>query len=89
MVQKSGYFSRSAKSNERDLELIGKMCDLAVESAIKGVSGVVGNDEENGDVLTTIDFKRITGHKAFDVTQEWFVQLMDAIGQDWEPQPTK
>ncbi|MEW6906260.1 pyrophosphate--fructose-6-phosphate 1-phosphotransferase [Trueperella pyogenes] len=89
MVQKSGYFSRSAKSNERDLELIGKMCDLAVESAIKGVSGVVGNDEENGDVLTTIDFKRIAGHKAFDVTQEWFVQLMDAIGQDWDPQPTK
>lgn len=88
MVQKSGYFSRSAKSNERDLKLIGQMCDLAVESAIKGVSGVVGHDEENGDVLSTIDFKRIAGHKAFDVTQPWFAELMEAIGQPWQPQPS-
>ncbi|MFP7696054.1 pyrophosphate--fructose-6-phosphate 1-phosphotransferase [Trueperella sp. LYQ143] len=87
LVQKSGYFSRSARSNDFDLELIGKMADLAVESAIAGTPGVVGNDEENGDVLSTISFERIAGHKAFDVSQPWFHDLMSQIGQEWEPQP--
>lgn len=89
MVQKSGYFSRSAASNERDLELIGEMCDLAVECAQRGESGVVGHDEDNNDELSCIDFKRIAGHKAFDVSVPWFKELMDEIGQPWEPKPKK
>lgn len=89
MVQKSGYFSRSAASNERDLKLIGEMCDLAVECAQRGESGVVGHDEDNNDELSCIDFKRIAGHKAFDVSVPWFKELMDEIGQPWEPKPKK
>lgn len=85
MVQKSGYFSRSAKSNDTDLALIGEMTDLAVQSAKDGVSGVVGHDEERGDELRTIEFERIAGHKAFDVEQDWFKTMMDDIGQPWGP----
>ena len=46
LVQKSGYFSRSAKSNQKDLDLIFEVADHAVESATKGISGVVGWDED-------------------------------------------
>lgn len=85
MVQKSGYFSRSARSNAYDLELIGQMADLAVESALAGVSGVIGHDEEDGDKLKAIEFSRIAGHKAFDIEQPWFVEMMASIGQPLEP----
>lgn len=89
MVQKSGYFSRSAASNAKDLELIESMVELAVKSAQEGVSGVIGHDEEDNDTLKAIDFTRIAGHKAFDVSQPWFHEIMDAIGQEWEPKPAK
>jgi pyrophosphate--fructose-6-phosphate 1-phosphotransferase len=81
MVQKSGYFSRSAASNAEDLDLIERTAVLAVESALNGTSGVVGMDEENGDELTTIDFTRIAGHKPFDTTQQWYLDLLKEIGQ--------
>ncbi len=81
MVQKSGYFSRSAASNEADLELIGRCTDLAVECALSGRSGVIGQDEEAGDVLTNIAFDRIKGGKPFDITQPWFTQMLSEIGQ--------
>ncbi|MDD7465016.1 MAG: pyrophosphate--fructose-6-phosphate 1-phosphotransferase [Actinomycetaceae bacterium] len=84
MVQKSGYFSRSAPSNERDLDLIGQMADLAVECALRGESGVIGQDEEDGDKLKAIDFKRIAGGKPFDVSQEWFGAMLAEIGEPWE-----
>ena len=51
MVQKSGYFSRSAAANDEDLALIRACADLAVDAALRGESGVVGQDEEAGDVL--------------------------------------
>lgn len=85
MVQKSGYFSRSAASNQADLELIGRCTDLAVECALSGRSGVIGQDEEAGDILTNIDFARIKGGKPFDITQPWFTDMLGAIGQ---PAPT-
>ncbi|HLS03899.1 MAG TPA: pyrophosphate--fructose-6-phosphate 1-phosphotransferase [Actinomycetales bacterium] len=87
MVQKSGYFSRSAASNEADLELIKTMTDLAVDTALKGESGVIGHDEENDNVLTNIAFPRIAGGKAFDVTEEWFGQMLAQIGQRLVPAP--
>ncbi len=80
MVQKSGYYSRSAASNAEDLELIGRTCVMAVDAALAGTSGVVGLDEENGDVLSVIDFTRIAGHKPFDITQQWFLDLTESIG---------
>ncbi len=85
MVQKSGYFARSAASNSFDRHLIQGMADLAVDSAFRGQSGVVGHDEEDGNRLKTIDFKRIAGGKAFNVNQRWFVALMNEIGQKLEP----
>ena len=81
MVQKSGYFSRSAPANAEDLALIKECTDLAVDSALAGVSGVVGHDEEQGDELRAIEFPRIKGHKKFDPTQDWFVELKRSLGQ--------
>jgi pyrophosphate--fructose-6-phosphate 1-phosphotransferase len=81
MVQKSGYFSRSAASNDQDLALITKCTDLAVDSALAGVSGVVGQDEEQGDELRAIEFPRIKGHKKFDTSVAWFQELKASLGQ--------
>ena len=81
MVQKSGYFSRAAAANAEDLRLIKSMTDLAVECALKGESGVVGHDEEDGDRLKAIAFPRIAGGKAFDVSVPWFTDLMRDLGQ--------
>ncbi|TBT85372.1 pyrophosphate--fructose-6-phosphate 1-phosphotransferase [Propioniciclava sinopodophylli] len=82
LVQKSGYYSRSAASNEYDLELIGQMTDLAVDAALRGEPGVIGHDEEQGDTLRPIEFARIAGGKPFDITQQWYLDLLGAIGQD-------
>jgi pyrophosphate--fructose-6-phosphate 1-phosphotransferase len=82
LVQKSGYFARSSKSNEYDLELIDRMTTLAVEQALAGNSGVVGNDEElDGHPLALIEFPRIKGAKPFDVTTDWFRETLYEIGQ--------
>jgi diphosphate-dependent phosphofructokinase len=81
LVQKSGYFSRSAAANQADLDLIRSMTDFAVDSALRGEPGVVGQDEEQGDELRAIEFSRIKGGKPFDITQPWFVALLEGIGQ--------
>ncbi len=81
MVWKSGYFARSAASNDEDLALIKQCTDLAVEAALRGESGVTGQDEEAGDELRVIEFPRIAGHKAFDIDQAWFEDLLSGIGQ--------
>ncbi len=80
-VQKSGYFARSAPSNAEDRALIGEMVVCAVSSALDGVSGVVGHDEEQGNVLRAIEFPRIKGGKEFDVNTPWFQSLLTDIGQ--------
>jgi pyrophosphate--fructose-6-phosphate 1-phosphotransferase len=81
MVQKSGYFARSAAANDDDLALIRSCSDLAVDAALRGESGVVGQDEEAGDVLRVVEFPRIKGGKAFDPTVPWFTELLHEIGQ--------
>jgi diphosphate-dependent phosphofructokinase len=81
MVQKSGYFSRSAPPNQRDLDLIRSMSDLAVDCALRGEPGVIGHDEERGDELRAIEFERIKGGKAFDISLDWFGALLEGIGQ--------
>lgn len=87
MVQKSGYFSRSAPANAEDLRLIKSMTDYAVECALKGISGVIGHDEEDGDKLKAIDFKRIAGAKEFDIHTPWFEELTREIGERVSPAP--
>ena len=84
MVQKSGYYSRAAAANPEDLRLIKSMTDLAVECALKGESGVIGHDDEDGR-LKAIAFPRIAGGKPFDVTQPWFGALLADIGQPFVP----
>jgi diphosphate-dependent phosphofructokinase len=81
MVQKSGYFSRSAPANQRDLDLIRSMTDLAVDCALRGEPGVIGHDEERGDELRAIEFERIKGGKPFDISLDWFGKMLDEIGQ--------
>ena len=87
MVQKSGYFSRSAAANPADLALIKSMTDLAVHCALRGEPGVIGEDEENGDLLSAIAFDRIVGGKAFDLDTDWYTALLADIGQA-TPVPT-
>ena len=81
LVQKSGYFSRSAAANAADLALIKECTTYAVDAALRGDSGVVGQDEERGDELRAIEFDRIKGGKAFDPTTPWFTELLAEIGQ--------
>lgn len=85
MVQKSGYYARSAPANYEDLRLIQSMVDLAVESALNKVSGVTGHDEDQGGKLRTIEFPRIKGGKAFDLKTPWFHEVMDYMGQKFHP----
>jgi pyrophosphate--fructose-6-phosphate 1-phosphotransferase len=81
MVQKSGYYSRSAAANAADLALIKRCTDLAVDAAMRGESGVVGEDDEADGQLRVCEFERIKGGKAFDVRQPWFGEMLAAIGQ--------
>lgn len=85
MVQKSGYYSRAAAANADDLRLIKSMTDLAVQVALEGGSGVIGHDEEQGDVLRAIEFPRIAGGKPFNADQDWFKDLLGEIGQPFTP----
>lgn len=84
MVQKSGYYARSAPANGEDLRLIHSMVDLAVESALNKISGVTGHDEDQGGKLRTIEFPRIKGGKHFDISTPWFSEVMDHIGQPFK-----
>ncbi|UHS61831.1 pyrophosphate--fructose-6-phosphate 1-phosphotransferase [Agrobacterium vaccinii] len=84
MVQKSGYYARSAPANGEDLRLIQSMVDLAVESALNKVSGVTGHDEDQGGKLRTIEFPRIKGGKHFDLSTPWFGDVMSHIGQPYK-----
>jgi pyrophosphate--fructose-6-phosphate 1-phosphotransferase len=86
MTWKSGYFARSAAANEADLALIQRCTNLAVDAALRGESGVVGQDEEAGDELRVCEFPRIKGGKAFDPDVAWFGALLADIGQ---PKGTK
>ncbi len=84
IVQKSGYYARSAPANQEDLRLIQGMVDLAAESALNKVSGVTGHDEAHNGKLRTIEFPRIMGGKSFDTSIPWFGEVMDFVGQDWK-----
>jgi pyrophosphate--fructose-6-phosphate 1-phosphotransferase len=81
LIQKSGYYSRAAPSNAADLELIKKFADKAVECALNGVSGVIGEDDDRGNELRAIEFPRIAGGKPFDIDVPWFNELLRDIGQ--------
>jgi len=81
LVQKSGYFGRSAAPNKQDLELIKISGKLGAQLALDGRSGVVGLDDDNNGELGLIDFERIKGGKPFNINQKWFNELLNEIGQ--------
>ena len=81
LVQKSGYFGRSAAPNERDLELIKKSAFAGAGYALDGQSGVAGMDEDAGGEMSCIAFPRIKGGKPFDVDLPWFGDMLSEIGQ--------
>lgn len=81
LVQKSGYFSRAAVANAEDIRLIKSCADLAVECAFRREPGVIGHDEDRGNVLRAIEFPRIKGGKPFDIDSPWFEKTLAEIGQ--------
>mmetsp|Transcript_26709 Transcript_26709/g.59756 ORF Transcript_26709/g.59756 Transcript_26709/m.59756 type:complete len:405 (-) Transcript_26709:166-1380(-) len=81
LVQKSGYFARSAAANAEDRQLIEACVDKGIACGLKAESGCIGHDEERGDELRAIEFERIAGGKAFNAKQEWFVTMLKEIGQ--------
>ncbi len=81
LVQKSGYFARSARPNARDLELIKRSAAKAAEAALAGESGVAALDDDAGGEMSIVPFPRIKGGKPFDIDQPWFGELLSAIGQ--------
>ena len=81
LVQKSGYFARSAKPNERDLDLIKQSAFFGAEKAIIGESGVAGLDDDHRQELRLIEFERIKGEKPFDVKTDWYQSMLKEIGQ--------
>jgi pyrophosphate--fructose-6-phosphate 1-phosphotransferase len=85
LVQKSGYYARAAPSNAADIKLIKRCAKLAADCALRRETGVVGEDEEQGNKLRAIEFPRIKGGKPFDIDAPWFVQLLKEIGQPKGP----
>jgi len=81
LVQKSGYFARSAKPNERDLDLIKQSAFFGAEKAIIGEGGLAGLDDDHGQELRLIEFERIKGGKPFDEHMDWYQSMLKEIGQ--------
>ena len=81
LVQKSGYFSRSAAANLSDRKLIQETAKVAVKSALAKNSGVIGLDEDSNNTLRCIKFEKIKGGKPFDTNADWFINILKDIGQ--------
>jgi pyrophosphate--fructose-6-phosphate 1-phosphotransferase len=81
LVQKSGYYSRSAPASKKDQALIRECAVVAVRSALDGVSGLVGQDEDQSNVIRACEFDRVAGAKPFKTEQPWFNDLLSGIGQ--------
>lgn len=82
LVQKSGYFARAAASNDFDKKLIKDCAEKGVESAIAGISGCMGQDEDmEGTPIRAIEFERVKGGKHFNKDVAWFQELLKEIGQ--------
>ncbi len=85
-VFKSGYFARAAAPCTKDLKLISKCAEKAVECALAGESGVVGPDENDSAKIRACEFTRIKGGKPFNVRKGSFRKMLGEIGQ---PKPRK
>lgn len=81
LVQKSGYFARSAPANAQDLRLIQAAVDLAVEAAQRRQSGVIGHHEAHRNRLEVIPFAEIRGGKPLNTSSAWVLELLQQTGQ--------
>jgi pyrophosphate--fructose-6-phosphate 1-phosphotransferase len=81
LVQKSGYYSRSAPANAKDQALIRECAVVAVQSALAGISGLVGQDEDQANAIRACEFDRVAGAKPFNTEQTWFAELLSEINQ--------
>ena len=79
LVQKSGYFARSAPAGTLDLAQIEQFTEEAVDSALAGVSGVVGEDETSNNNLHCIHFDKIAGGKPFNIEESWYMKLLGEV----------
>ena len=80
-VFKSGYFARAAAPCKKDLDLIERCAKVAVECALNGVSGVVGQDEDAGAKIRACEFERIRGGKPLNVRKGSLRKMFEEIGQ--------
>ena len=78
LVQKSGYFARSAKANHLDMDLIKRSAFLGAQNALEHKSGVAGLDYRDGD-LKLIEFSRIKGGKPFNTNEDWYQKMLEEI----------
>ena len=81
LVQKSGYFARSAKANDRDLKLIKMSAFFGADKALERENGLAGLDDDKNGELDLIDFKRIKGGKPFNTELDWYQSMLTEIGQ--------
>ncbi len=81
LIQKSGYYSRAAAPIQKDKDLIQACAKKAVECALQGIGGVVGEDEDKNNEMRACEFERIKGGKPFNIDTPWFGELLKAIGQ--------
>ena len=79
LVQKSGYFARSAAPNEFDLDLIKQSAAISSNCGLEGRSGVAGLDEDKNNEMSLIEFNRIKGGKPFDTSKDWYQKLKQEI----------
>jgi pyrophosphate--fructose-6-phosphate 1-phosphotransferase len=91
LVEKSGYYSRSAPAGAADLALIDNFCEVAVDAAIHGLSGLVGEDDSSSSAAaasaasaasaspSVIAFSRLKGSRPFATTAPWFTAMQAAI----------
>ena len=89
LVQKSGYFCRSAKANEADLELICKCCELAVKSGLAARPGCIGEDQVQNGELRAIEFSRIRGARPFDIKVPWYTEMQADLAHSYFSHPEK
>ena len=82
LVQKSGYYSRAAAPCKEDLDLIHDCCVKAVQAAMNGEVGVVGQDENKGNEIRACEFDRIAGGKPYNLDTPEFKALLKDIGQN-------
>ena len=61
--------------------MIRECAVVAVRSALDGVSGLVGQDEDQDNVIRACEFDRVAGAKPFNTEQSWFNTLLSDIDQ--------